>query len=136
VGATETWDAPGSAPPWHVLVVEDNSLVSDAMRILFEASGNRVSVAGSVAEALRVSEVDPADLVLLDLTLPDGDGLEVVAGCAALSAARSSVFVALTGRDDAVTRARCLAAGCRDVLLKPVPARELVARSRSWLPAD
>lgn len=120
----------------HVLVVEDNSLVSDAMRILFEASGNRVSVAGSVAEALGVSANDPADLVLLDLTLPDGDGLEVVAACLARQPEGRSVFVALTGRDDAATRQRCMAAGCRDVLLKPVPARELVARSRSWLPAS
>jgi two-component system KDP operon response regulator KdpE len=127
-------DDTGHAGAPHVLVVEDNSLVSDAMRILFEASGSRVSVAGSVAEALRVSGEDPADLVLLDLTLPDGDGLDVVAGYRAREGAHPSVFVALTGRDDAATHDRCIAAGCRDVLVKPVPARELVARSRAWLP--
>jgi CheY-like chemotaxis protein len=41
--------------------------------------------------------------------------------------------VALTGHDDPVLTARCRAAGCRDVLLKPVPARELLARTADWL---
>lgn len=121
----------------HVLVVEDNSLVSDALRILLEASQFRVTTAESVADALRVTASDHADLVLLDLTLPDGDGLAVVSGSpAAREGDRPTIFVALTGRDDPVTRARCMAAGCADVLVKPVPARELVSRSRAWLATD
>jgi DNA-binding response OmpR family regulator len=118
--------------PAHVLVVEDNALVSSAMRILFENAGRRVSIAASVAEALGVGRSDPADLVLLDLTLPDGSGLDLVQP---LLAAGCKTIVALTGHDDPDTRARCLAAGCVDVLVKPVPARELVARSAAWLDA-
>jgi len=100
------------------------------MRILFENANRRVSIASSVAEARAIGTSDPAALVLLDLTLPDGDGLAVVeplltAGCGAV--------VAVTGHDDAETRARCLAAGCVDVLVKPVPARELIAWSERWL---
>jgi CheY-like chemotaxis protein len=41
--------------------------------------------------------------------------------------------VALTGRDEAEIVARCLAAGCREVLLKPVPVRELVRKVKGWL---
>jgi DNA-binding response OmpR family regulator len=124
----------GGAP--HVLIVEDNSLVSDALRILFEASGHRVTTAASVAEAVSVNGADPARLVLLDLTLPDGDGLAVISGSGSGRPAAGTIFVALTGRDDPATRARCMAAGCTDVLLKPVPARELVARSRAWIARD
>lgn len=107
----------------HVLVVEDNEHVVSAMRILLDSVGYRVSSAGSIAETLAIKE--PADLVLLDLTLPDGDGLSLIEP---LRAAGSHNIVALTGHDDHETKTRALAAGCVDVLLKPVPARELVAK--------
>jgi two-component system, OmpR family, response regulator len=102
------------------------------MRILFENAHRRVSIAASVAEALGIGTRDPAALVLLDLTLPDGDGLTLVQP---LLAAGCQTVVALTGHDDVETRERCLAAGCADVFVKPVPARELVARSARWLDA-
>jgi DNA-binding response OmpR family regulator len=70
--------------------------------------------------------------VLLDLTLPDGEGLDLVAP---LKEAGCKAVVALTGHDDPETRTRCLAAGCADVLVKPVPARQLVARAAEWLDA-
>ena len=100
------------------------------MRILFESAGHRVSIAASVADALSVGTRDPAALVLLDLTLPDGNGLALVAP---LLTVGCRTIVALTGHDDEETRANCVAAGCADVLVKPVPARELVARSAKWL---
>ena len=116
----------------HVLVVEDSQLVAEAMRVLFESADRRVSTAGSIAEALAVAHAEPANLVLLDLTLPDGDGLSLVAP---LLAAGCETVVALTGRDESEVRAKCLAAGCADVLVKPVPTRELLARSAAWLDA-
>ena len=100
------------------------------MRILFESADRRVSIAGSIAQALAVGTADPAALVLLDLTLPDGNGLALVEP---LRAAGCRTVVALTGHDDPDTRSRCLAAGCADVFVKPVPARELVARAAVWL---
>lgn len=115
--------------PAHVLVVEDNEDVTSAMRILLESADHRVSTAGSIAEALVVARADPPALVLLDLTLPDGDGLSLVGP---LRAAGARV-VALTGHDDAETRRRCLDAGCVDVMVKPVPARELVRRASGWM---
>jgi DNA-binding response OmpR family regulator len=100
------------------------------MRVLIETTGARVSVGRSVAETLAVGLADPARLVLIDLTLPDGDGLTVIQP---LRAAGSGTFVALTGHADRETAERCRAAGCVDVLLKPVPARELVTKVRAWL---
>jgi DNA-binding response OmpR family regulator len=118
--------------PVHVLVVEDNALVTSATRILLEDAGFRVSTAGTVAEAQAICQSDAPEVILLDLRLPDGDGLGLVKRVREQSAA-SPLVVALTGRDEPEVRARCLRAGCVEVLLKPVDTRALAARIRSWL---
>jgi DNA-binding response OmpR family regulator len=113
-------------------VAEDNQLVCDAMRVLFSETGHRVSIAGHVAEICDIAESDPVDLLLLDLGLADGDGFEVLDELRARGA-KPRVIVALTGRDDPATIARCTDAGCKAVLLKPVPARELLRMATEWL---
>jgi len=115
-----------------VLIVDDSSHVTDPLRILFEETGRRVAVADSVASAVRACEAERPDLLLLDVTLPDGDGLSVLSLLAGRTA-MPRVTVALTGHDDSLTVQRCRAAGCRDVLLKPVPVRELLRRAAEWL---
>jgi DNA-binding response OmpR family regulator len=114
----------------HILVVEDSELVSGAIRLLLETAGHRVSTAAGIADALGIVRADPPALTLLDLTLPDGNGLSLIDP---LHAAGCKTVIALTGHDDESTRERCLAAGCEDVLVKPVPTRELVARTAEWL---
>ncbi len=120
----------GNETAAHVILIEDNELVAGALSILFESAGHRLSAAATIAEAIAIGERDPAALVLLDLTLPDGDGLTVIGP---MRATGSRTFVALTGRDDPETRTRCLGAGCAEVLIKPVPARELLARASEWV---
>jgi two-component system KDP operon response regulator KdpE len=116
----------------HVLVAEDNELVCDAMRVLFGETGHRVSTAGHIAEILDIIESDPVDLLLLDLGLADGDGFEVLSEMRARGLA-PRVVVALTGREEPELVARCREAGCAAVLLKPVPARELLRLAKEWL---
>ena len=115
-----------------MLIVEDNELVTDALRILFEETGRRVTVAHSVADAVKAGESDPPDLLLLDMRLPDGEGLDV-----ARSLTRSGVVpkatIALTGQDDPATTERCVAAGCSAVMLKPVATRDLLRKAEEWL---
>lgn len=118
-----------------VLIVDDSNHVTDPLRILFEETGRRVVVAGTVAAAVSACEAERPDLMLLDVALPDGDGLSVLAVLAGRSA-MPPVTVALTGHDDTLTVERCRAAGCRDVLLKPVPVRDLLRRAAEWLPDD
>ena len=118
-----------STSPAHVLIVEDSQLVIDALEVLFDASGRRVSGARSLAEARTIATMDPPALVLLDLRLPDGDGLTLVEHLRAVG----SVVIALTGDDDPDKRRSCLDAGCADVLIKPVPARQLMAVAERWI---
>jgi CheY-like chemotaxis protein len=114
------------------MVAEDNELVCDAMRVLFEETGHRVTTVPSIVAAVAAATADPVDLMLLDLGLADGDGLEVLKHLGAANAL-PRVSVALTGRDEPEIVAACRAAGCREVLLKPVPARELLRLARGWL---
>jgi CheY-like chemotaxis protein len=125
---------PPTAPPAHVLLVDDSELVTDALGVLLDAVGYRVTAAASVATALDAARRDAPDVLLVDLTLPDGDGLGVLSALRAEGRA-PRVAVALTGHDDPETEARCLSAGCRAVLVKPVRSATLVAGLREWLGA-
>jgi DNA-binding response OmpR family regulator len=100
--------------------------------VLFESTGRRVSVVRTVAEAINTARSDTVDLMLLDLTLPDGSGLDVLEQLGA-QAKRPRVSVALTGRDEPEIVRRCYDLGCTAVLVKPVPARELLRRADGWL---
>lgn len=114
----------------HLLIVDDSALVTGALQILFEESGYRVTVAATVASAVQCGSQDPVDIMLLDLTLPDGDGLSVLESLCNNSA-RPRATIAVTGHDDDAVRERCIGAGCADVLIKPVPVSVLLARVRS-----
>jgi DNA-binding response OmpR family regulator len=116
----------------HVLVAEDNELVAGAMRVLFEETGHRVTTTPSIAATVAAAAEGDVDLLLLDLGLADGDGLEALAQLRVRNAL-PRVVVALTGRDEPAIVAACRAAGCHEVLLKPVPARDLLRRVREWL---
>jgi DNA-binding response OmpR family regulator len=109
----------------RVLVVEDSTLISSALRILLESSGYEVDVAETAGDAVKAGIALPPDVVLLDLTLPDADGLSVLARLES-NDVRPVLKLAMTGHDDSATHERCIAGGCDEVLIKPVPARELL----------
>ena len=116
-------------PPAHVLIVEDSEDVLLALRIVMEAGGHTVSTASTCAEAIRVAGEGPVDVMLLDLTLPDGDGLQVLHRLRE-GGRLPRTTLALTGRDGSEVHNRCLEAGCADVLVKPVPMKLLMERVR------
>jgi DNA-binding response OmpR family regulator len=116
----------------RILLVEDSELVADALRTLLDALGHTVRVAPSVRDAVAACAAEVPDIMLLDLGLADGHGLEVLEQVNARGIA-PRVIAAMTGDDEPAMKRRCLAAGCREVLVKPVGARELMARIESWM---
>jgi DNA-binding response OmpR family regulator len=111
----------------RILIVEDSPLVTDAFSILFRESGYDVDIAGTIAEAVEIATTRPVDLILLDISLPDGDGLEVVQQLRDRNALPKATL-AMTGHGDSRTRQKCVDAGCAEVFLKPVPISELLRR--------
>jgi two-component system, OmpR family, KDP operon response regulator KdpE len=115
----------------HILLVEDSALVSEALRVLFEETGHRITIAASAAEAIEAGSLEIPDVMLLDLGLPDADGLTVLEALSARGRAPRRT-IALTGDGDEATMRRCREAGCDEVLLKPVPPRELLKKVGGW----
>lgn len=109
----------------RVLLVEDSPMISGALKLLLEAGGFQVTVAASATEAVSWPEAEPPDIMLLDIGLPDGDGLSVI-GELALRGLKPLSTWAMTGHADIETHTRCIAAGCAGVLIKPVPAQQLL----------
>jgi two-component system KDP operon response regulator KdpE len=109
----------------RILIVEDSALIVDAFKVLFADAGYDVDAASTIAEAIQLGTTARPDVMLLDLTLPDGNGLDIMH---ALKERGSlpRVTLAMTGHNDAKSRRNCLEAGCADVLLKPVPIVELL----------
>jgi len=116
----------------RILIVEDSALIVDAFKVLFADAGYDVDAASTIAEAVEAGMAVRPDVMLLDLTLPDGNGLDIMQ---ALKERDSlpRVTLAMTGHNDAKSRRSCIEAGCADVLLKPVPIAELLRQIKRHL---
>src|SRR3954447_11727465 len=113
-----------------VLLVEDEENLASLVRAYLEQEGYRVVWAGSGADALHTIDTEPVRLVVLDLNLPDLDGLSV---CKQIRARSSVPIVMLTARDEEADRLAGLDAGADDYIGKPFSPRELVARMKAVL---
>lgn len=109
----------------RILIVEDSALVVDAFRVLFTDAGYDVESAATVAEAIELGTTKKIDLMLLDISLPDGSGLEIMNAFKERGTLPRATL-AMTGHNDAKARRTCLEAGCSEVLVKPVPIAELL----------
>jgi two-component system KDP operon response regulator KdpE len=114
----------------RVLVVDDEPQIVRALQINLKARGYEVHVADTGSAALRVAAQHPPDLVILDLGLPDLDGVEVIRGLRGWSEAP---IVVLSGRTDSADKVEALDAGADDYLTKPFGIDELLARMRAVL---
>jgi DNA-binding response OmpR family regulator len=114
----------------RILLIEDDSRLAGMVSEYLGEAGFRVSVAGSGKAALEASRREHYDALVLDLTLPDIDGLEV---CRELRARSDIPVLMLTARGDAMDRVVGLELGADDYLPKPFEPRELLARLRAIL---
>lgn len=111
-----------------VLIVEDDPALQNILRILFEANGFRVVVAGTAARGAQDARLHRPDIVLVDLGLPDGDGIDVITGIRTWSAVP---VVVLSARTAEPQRLIAFEKGADDYVLKPFSAPELLARVRA-----
>ena len=112
----------------RVLVVDDEPQILRALRINLRARQYEVSVAASGAQALEEAAAHPPDLVILDLGLPDMDGVEVIGGLRGWTAVP---IIVLSGRADSADKVEALDAGADDYVTKPFGMDELLARMRA-----
>jgi two-component system, OmpR family, alkaline phosphatase synthesis response regulator PhoP len=113
-----------------VLLVDDEENLASLVAAYLEREGYGVVSVGTGAEALRVLSREPVRLVVLDLALPDMDGLDV---CRQIRTRSSVPVVMLTARDESPDRLAGLAAGADDYMGKPFSPLELVARMKAVL---
>jgi len=112
----------------RVLVVDDEPQILRALRINLRVREYQVDVAATGTEALQMAARHPPDLVILDLGLPDLDGVEVIAG---LRGWTKAPIIVLSGRADSVDKVEALDAGADDYITKPFGVEELLARMRA-----
>jgi two-component system, OmpR family, response regulator RegX3 len=120
-----------SVPPRpKVLLVEDETSITVPFSKALQREGFDPVVAGTAARALELAEQIDPDIVLLDLTLPDGDGRDV---CRALRRRSSVPIVMLTARGTETDRIVGLELGADDYVVKPFSGAEVIARIRAVL---
>jgi two-component system response regulator RegX3 len=113
-----------------ILFVEDEEAISSPFARVLEREGFEPVVAATAAEAMELAERVEPDLVLLDLTLPDGDGRDV---CRALRRRSDVPIVMLTARGTETDRIVGLELGADDYVVKPFSGAEVIARIRAVL---
>jgi DNA-binding response OmpR family regulator len=119
-----------SAKAQSVLVVEDEASIASFVSLYLKNAGYSVRTAATGGEALTQAASDPPSLIVLDLMLPDVDGIEV---CRRIRASSDIPILMLTARDEDVDKIIGLEVGADDYLTKPFNPRELVARAKSIL---
>jgi two-component system, OmpR family, KDP operon response regulator KdpE len=112
----------------RVLIVDDEPQIVRALRINLRVRQYDVHTAATGAEALEQASKHPPDLVILDLGLPDLDGVEVIQG---LRGWTTAPIIVLSGRADSTDKVEALDAGADDYVTKPFGMEELLARMRA-----
>lgn len=112
----------------HILIADDDAGIRDVLRMAFEPAGFTVSVAADGQAALEMARSLSPDLVVLDIGMPEMDGLTV---CREIRKTSEMPILFLTAQSDEVDRIVGLEMGADDYVAKPFSPREVVARVRA-----
>ncbi len=136
VSSSSSSSSPASPPPapfaGQVLLVEDDPAIAQTVCFVLEREGYRVRACGWVHEARSALAAQATDLVILDVGLPDGNGLDLCRELRRGPLARLPVLI-LSARSEEGDKVLGLELGADDYLAKPFSNRELVARVRALL---
>ncbi len=113
-----------------ILIVEDEESITTPLAEALERDGFKPEIAHTVADALGRGRTLRPDLVLLDIGLPDGSGLDV---CRELRSTSNVPIIILSARGEEADRVVGLELGADDYVVKPFSAREVIARIRAVL---
>ncbi len=113
-----------------VLVIEDDVHIRRLLRAALQRAGHVASEAGTAREGLSLLDIEKPDAVLLDLGLPDRDGIELIQPIKARSTA---TLLVVSAREDVAEKVAALDLGADDYLTKPFDTEELLARIRTAL---
>jgi two-component system, OmpR family, KDP operon response regulator KdpE len=113
----------------HILIVEDDAHIRRLLRVAVERAGYAAGDAGTARDALSLADIDKPEVVLLDLGLPDRDGLELIQ----LFRAKGAAVIVVSAREDTSEKVAALDLGADDYLTKPFDTEELLARVRTAL---
>ena len=114
----------------RILVVDDDGHIRDVMRFALQQGGFQVVEAKDGADALLRFDAGGIDLVVLDIVMPESDGLEV---CRRIRAKSRTPIIFVSSRDEELDRVLGLELGADDYLVKPFSPRELLARVKAVL---
>ena len=117
----------------RVLLIDDDARLTDMVRDYLQAAGHVVSVAADLAQGRSLLQREAFDALILDLMLPDGDGLDLTRELRADSRWRGLPLLMLTARGEPLDRIVGLELGADDYLPKPFEPRELLARLKALL---
>ena len=131
--------APDDAAAMHahfdarVLLAEDNAINQEVAKELLRAAGCEVDVADNGRRAIEMARTGGYDLILMDVQMPELDGIEASRQIRAMSGLSRIPIIAMTANAFAEDRAACLAAGMNDHVAKPVHAATLYDTLARWL---
>jgi DNA-binding response OmpR family regulator len=114
----------------RILLIEDDKRLAEMVSNYLGEAGFATAIAGSGANGIALHDREPFDVLILDLMLPDMDGLDV---CRRIREKSQTPILMLTARGDAMDRVVGLEMGADDYLPKPFEPRELLARLRALL---
>lgn len=117
----------------RILIVDDNALNLKLARLIVVAEGYEADVAAGAQEALDILATRTPDVILVDLQMPDIDGLELTRRLKAAPATREIPVIALTAAAMERDREHALAAGCVGFIAKPLDTRALGAQLAPFL---
>ena len=125
-----TQPQPVAPKPTRVLVVDDEPQIVRALKVVLREAGFEAVPAETAAQALDLAALSPPDAAIIDLVLPDGDGVEVTRRLREWS---EMPIIVLSAVGEEEQKVRALEAGADDYITKPFGARELVARVQAAL---